>query len=115
MTTYKLMFALADGHRVFSRSDQPGYLIADDSGETPAQTEDGELYLELRRNLSIEQVETDERIETHCSIPLRTPGGEMTSTLSNPVAVLQLGHALNWPINVGRHGQWQVIHATAAV
>ena len=109
---YQLMFTLADGHRVFATDAQPGFLIADDSGETPDQTDDGELFLELRRNLSIEQVERDGRIETRCSIPLRTAEGEMTSTPSNPVSILNLAHTFRWAINVGDgKGRWRTVHA----
>jgi len=101
MLTYHLLFTLADGHRIFSKDGQPGWLIADDSGETPIATDDGELYLDLDRNLLIDQTEDDDgRLETSCFIPLRTAKGNRSQTISNPATLMHLAVTFSWQITV---------------
>lgn len=101
--SYNLMFTLPDGHRLFSKEGHPGFLIADESGDTPEYTDDGELFLDTARNLLIDQeTDTDEpyRIETHCMIPLRTAHGAITSTPTNPATIMHLAITFEWKVTV---------------
>lgn len=105
---YNLMFTLPDGHRIFSKPGQPGQLIADESGDTPDHTDDGELYLDTARNLLIEQTtDVDEPYheQTYCMIPLRTVAGEITRTPTNPATIMFLSVALDWKITVKSMGK----------
>lgn len=111
--TYNLMFELPDGHRIFSKQDTPSaFLIADDSGSTPDLTDDGELFLDRNRNLSIEQEDGAERIDTHCSIPLVTAHGEITRTPSNPATLMHLAVTFDWSITVKSMGRTYVTRVT---
>lgn len=102
--SYSLMFTLPDGHRIFSKQHTPStFLIADDSGTTPDQTDDGELFLDQSRNLLIDQeTDTDEpyRVETYCDIPLRTVEGKQTRTPTNPATIMYLAVAFDWKVTV---------------
>lgn len=113
--TYQPMFTLPDGHRIFSTQGTPSdFLIADESGDTPDQTDDGELFLDRERNLSIDQETEDEngRITTHCSIPLRTADGLISRTPSNPATIMYLAIAFRWPVKVRSMGQTYVASVT---
>lgn len=112
--TYNPMFTLPDGHRIFTKQDQPGYLIADESGDTPDQTDDGELFLDLKRNLLIDQEPEDGngRIVTYCDIPLLDANGKQTRTPSNPATIMYLSISFQWPIKVKSMGQSYVASVT---
>ena len=102
---YRLMFHLPDGHRIFSKEDHQGLLIADESGPTPDQTEDGELYLDMAKNLSIEQATIDGRIDTYFAIPLRAADGSAHHAASNAASLIQLATSFDWKITIGTPGQ----------
>jgi hypothetical protein len=66
------------GHKYFR--DENGCLhIADQSGDTPLDTEDGDLIVDLDRKVSV-QTSADGYAFV---IPLKTPGGEQLVTLAN--------------------------------
>jgi len=85
---------LPDGHRIFGTvTDGYGfrYAIADDSGETPEETNDGVMWLDSSRclNMSTRWAPT---------IPLLNEKGERSSTITDGPTVLYLAHSLGWTI-----------------
>lgn len=95
--TYEVLFFLQDGHRIFSKKDTPGFIIADNSGSTPELTDDGELFLDLDRNLL---VEVDVNGNSFCSIPLLDAEDKPTRTPTNPATILFLAGTFDWKISV---------------
>ena len=85
---------MPDGHRIYLVRE--GYVIADNSGITPDQTDDGVLWLDQTRPLSIErnQYEGTE----HISIPLRDEDGNETRTPTDAATLLILSQWLKWPV-----------------
>ena len=82
---------LPDGHRIFGRPGPDGYeyAIADDSGELPEDTDDGVLYLDVTRCLSMST-------KWAPTIPLRDEEGERRSTISDGPTVMYLAATLGW-------------------
>lgn len=85
-TEWKLITRLPGEHRIFA--DESGRLaIADNSGETPDQTEDGVLYLDFARPAVLTGDLTRDahcRMEMYCWIPLLTARGKETHTMGRP-------------------------------
>ena len=88
---------LPDGHRLFPIRGNPfkWVAIADDSGRTPEDTDDGVLWLDYERPLMISKDEGRE----HFSIPLKSDTiGAHTRSISDASTLLYLSATFNWPI-----------------
>jgi hypothetical protein len=101
--TWLLAERLPDGHRLFTYSlvsdVEPMWAIADDSGDTPPDTDDGTLWLDFKRYLLIAR--QDEPPREFASIPLLNgPNHRQTSTPSNMWTLLKLATRFNWRIAV---------------
>jgi hypothetical protein len=53
MARWNLIDTLPGVHRVFTRPDSSSVYIADNSGQTPDQTEDGVLWLDMTQPLRV--------------------------------------------------------------
>lgn len=67
------------GHRIWRDERNDKLAIADSSGYTPDRTDDGVLYLDLTRPIGMGR---------WCSLPLRTPKGDIARTIVSPGAAL---------------------------
>lgn len=106
---------LPDGHRIFrakvSDPDIPthgedpiAWALADNSGDTPEQTDDGVLWLDFTRPLRIaRQGSTGEYQQEYFVIPLRTPDGLLTRTSTDATTLLYLASKFNWEIWDAHH------------
>jgi hypothetical protein len=75
---------IPDGHRYFEREGQ--IAIADQSGRTPEETDDGLLYLDRSRPVVF---------GNHgCHVPLVTPDGTPTRTPCSAYEAWQVVHVL---------------------
>ncbi|HEY9642148.1 MAG TPA: hypothetical protein V6C57_16800 [Coleofasciculaceae cyanobacterium] len=74
----KFIYKAKSGHKYFE-DDQKRLHVADDSGDTPLVTEDGDLIVDPTRSIA---VNLDSPWDTF-TIPLVTPKGEASSTLGN--------------------------------
>lgn len=102
---------LPDGHRIFETHEgpEPGtsqWAIADESGDTPDQTDDGILWLDPTRCLSVARDESFDPPREHISIPLLTSEGERTRTPSDAATVLYLSRMLRWTIEDETRGHY---------
>ena len=93
---------LPDEHRLFPLKGNPfkWVAIADNSGITPDQTDDGVLWLDFDRPLLID---ADDVVtvptQSILSIPVkRQRDGERFSTVTNMSTMLYLSATFNWPI-----------------
>lgn len=82
---------LPSGHRLFSVEPRR-VAIADESGPTPAQTDDGVLWLDFDRPLMI---------GLHNMIPLVDDGGEQHRTGADAATVLLLAARYGWELDTG--------------
>src|SRR3954467_1988653 len=71
---------MPDGHRLFE-SDENRYAIADESGFLPNNTDDGVLWLDFTRPLSVEVDNSFNPPREYFNIPLTTRPGK---TLARP-------------------------------
>lgn len=95
-TLWRRVRALPDGHRLFKLEDRDWIIaIADESGETPDQTDDGVLWLDLHRPLVAGP--------KGCVIPLIDANGSESFTTSDVQTLLMLAAEYNWQI-VGAYG-----------
>jgi hypothetical protein len=110
---WELDYHLPDGHRVFALRDTSlgvRWAIADDSGATPPETDDGVLFLDidLDRPLHIVKLVTAAGASASlpsgsiCSIPLLALDGSLTRATTDPVSILILAHKYDWPVKA----QW---------
>lgn len=81
----KLIYKAKNSHKYFE-DDQKCLHIADDSGDMPAETEDGDLIIDSTRLIT---VTLDSSYDTF-TIPLTTPSGAQTATIGNIHEVLFL-------------------------
>jgi hypothetical protein len=81
----KLIYKGKSGHKYFE-DDQKSLHIADDSGDNPLETEDGDLIVDSTQSIT---VTVDSPWDTF-TIPLVTPEGKQTSTIGNIHEVLFL-------------------------
>lgn len=89
--TFTLIRRLPGGHRIF-RTSGGRFAIADDSGRTPDQTDDGVLYVETRGVIRFAN-------DAHYgSLPLVTPDGTATRTLASMADAMVLAAMLAMPI-----------------
>lgn len=92
---------LPDGHTLFF-TDSKKYpdliAIADESGERPELTNDGVMWLDFERPLSLGR-RLDEQ-ETIGHIPLKTPDNEETTTVTDVPTIFLLAAWFNWKVNV---------------
>lgn len=105
---WKCITTLPDGHRLFQgRGFSPlRTAIADSSGRTPGQTDDGVLWLDHNRPLIA-------AVGLNCIIPLVTTDGEKTSTPSNMQTLLILAVQFRWEI-LGAYGQTYTVKVNAS-
>lgn len=76
---WKLLLEVPNEHRFFSSSFHPGEIvIADDSGETPDKTDDGILFLDIKKDIK-ENSEWQKLYE----LPLVFPNGETSSAIAS--------------------------------
>lgn len=91
--------ALPDGHRIF-RGHFDRFAIADDSGRTPDQTDDGILWLDRGRPLKVETNLFEGK--EYMFIPLisddNVPEHQATMTITNAQTLLYLSARFDWPI-----------------
>lgn len=106
-TSYKWEGAgtpLPDGHKLFETHDdgygRAGWAIADESGPTPDQTEDGVLWLDYGRCLRIGD---SDALPT---IPLLTEDGTETRTPTDCATILMLSRMLRWTIEDEKRGHY---------
>ena len=107
---WELDHRLPDGHRVFSLRDTSlglRWAIADESGPTPPETDDGVLFLDIDpdRPLHISherRYEADAPERAVYSIPLLALDGQLTRTPTDAASILILAHKYDWPVKV----QW---------
>lgn len=92
---------LPDGHTLFF-TDSKQYpdliAIADESGERPELTNDGVLWLDFERPLSLGKPYGE--VETTGKIPLKTPDNEETTTITDVATIFLLANWFNWKVNV---------------
>jgi len=91
---------LPDGHRIFPedpteahRNESVRIAIADDSGREPQDTDDGVMWLDFTRNLSIHG-----GVNQTFQIPLINGKDDESRTISNASTLLMLSAMLEWPI-----------------
>ncbi len=78
----KLIKTFKTGHKYFE--DDQGLLhIADDSGDTPLETEDGDLIVDSARKIAAVENPYSVGMWGIFTIPLVTPEGEHTATLAS--------------------------------
>jgi hypothetical protein len=84
---------LPDGHRLFPKHGAvwSHVAIADDSGREPQDTDDGILWLDFDRNLTI-------AMGDKFLIPLKDEDGKNSTTISNMPTLLMLSATFDWPI-----------------
>lgn len=107
---------MTDGHRLFPLSKRfdggadswftdralPMVAIADESGETPEQTDDGILWLDFHRHLMASGVTGRGNDPGSPTIPVLTDDGTESRTLTDMPTMLMLAHKYRWKINA--HG-----------
>ena len=87
----KLIYKAKLGHKYFE-DDQKRLHIADDSSDTPNETEDSDLIIDLSRSIT---VNIDSPFDAF-TIPVITPKGKQLSTIGNIHEVLFLRrHRMN--------------------
>ena len=89
------VIVLPDEHRLFTLHGNPfkWVAIADNSGATPEQTDDGVLWLDFDWNLIISGPDG-----VLCIPVKRQRDGERFSTVTNMSTMLYLSATFNWPI-----------------
>lgn len=76
MSRWTRLFKISGGHKYFSDAENPGHVaIADDSGATPDETDDGVLYIAKALDVTVDR-------QDHWSIPLVYPTGRPTTHTS---------------------------------
>lgn len=95
--TWENQTNLPDGHRLF---DAVGHLrvsgrcltaIADDSGDYPQDTDDGVIWLDFRRDLSV---------GTTCFIPCYDADSEPVNITTDAATIMCLSSKYDWRVNV---------------
>lgn len=94
---------LPSGHRIFeAHAHQPveglPWAVADDSGGTPDQTQDGVLWLDRSRPLQIS--------ETFCTVPVISEDGDKTAVGCGGATILMLARMFEWSINDEQRGAY---------
>lgn len=88
---WSLYATLPDGHRLFGTLDnERSYALADESGRTPDQTDDGVLWLDTARPLL---ASADWSL-----IPLTDEDGNECYTLTDTPSLLRLSRDFTWAI-----------------
>jgi len=102
MTVWSEVITLPDGHRIFYpdtdivlSNDKPLVAIADESGTRPEETDDGVLWLDYDRPLSVEFH------GSHQAIPVRDSDSDSKFVISDARTLLMLSAKFNWDIQVG--------------
>jgi hypothetical protein len=85
--------ALPDEHRLFTTGDASRVAIADNSGRTPDDTDDGVLWLDFERFLIADG--------THLAIPLVDDAGKTSRTGTDLATMLLLATRYGWTIDTG--------------
>ena len=98
---------LADGHRIFQARYTDRWAIADDSGSTPDQTDDGILWLDQTRPLKIETNVFEAK--EYRFIPLLSPTGKESHAVTNMATMMYLSAHFVWRIEDENGSSWQVI------
>ena len=109
---------LPDGHRLFQATEpyehngmanmpldllfdkQGMWAIADDSGGSPDETDDGLLWLDFNRDLMAGAPATQGNPAHVPSIPLLDTTGSQCSTVTDTCTLLVLSVKFDWAINV---------------
>ena len=90
---------LPDGHRLFPEHEGDRIAIADKSGREPQDTDDGVLYLDFDRDLSIEN--NNGRASFY--IPLKKEGEKhprnQTHTVTDVSTLMELAAQFEWPVD----------------
>lgn len=82
---------LPDGHRLFYTGDLSKVAIADESGATPENTDDGVLWLDFARPLMLGDDVT--------AIPVRSDARE-SRTPTDSTTIVLLAETFGWGVNV---------------
>lgn len=105
---------LPDGHRLFMASgnvyigslpavvaedDRGIWAMADESGIYPQDTDDGILWLDMRRPLDAGASKTEEYDGATPTIPLLDSDGHQCSTITDTLTLLALSCRFQWDIN----------------
>lgn len=99
--SWKFEGELPDGHRLFSTvfpDNDVWYAIADDSGRTPEDTDDGVLWLDRKNRLIVEKDESFTPAREYLAVPLVDSKGNRTRTTSNASTILHLANLLKWQV-----------------
>jgi hypothetical protein len=91
---------LPDGHKLFmdEGDGEWGWALADESGETPDQTDDGVLWLDLTAPLTIILDDSFDPPRESFAIPLVDEDGKQTRSVTNARTMLFLARAFQWDI-----------------
>jgi hypothetical protein len=99
---------LPDEHRLFPLRGNPfkWIAIADNSGVSPEQTDDGVLWLDFDWNLIISSP------DAVLLIPIkRQSNGERTTTITDASTMMYLSSTFNWPIEDQFDGTIYVVNS----
>lgn len=96
--TYNLESRLPDGHRLFRVGTSEQYALADDSGRTPATTDDGVLLLDFDRPLEVDRNVFENKEYMH--IPLYDLHGTRSTTITNAATLILLAARFEWDVHV---------------
>jgi hypothetical protein len=100
MTTWNPVIDLPSGHRVFAGGGR--FAVADESGSWPHLTDDGVLWLDFDRPLTLgeEASEFVPRDRVMPMIPLKREDGTETRTVADAASIVALSLRFDWGINV---------------
>jgi hypothetical protein len=98
--TYKwgIVTILPDGHRIFPDRHSERVAIADNSGLTPQNTDDGILWLDFKRPLILGVDASFDPAREYHGIPVVDQEGNEARTGSNMSTLMWLSMTFDWPI-----------------
>lgn len=92
---------LHDGHRIFRDNQaEVRWAIADASGDTPEQTDDGVLWLDVTKPLVL---------SGYPMIPLKNDAGQQTRTITDGPTLLWLSARFDWMIHDEAHNLYYTV------
>lgn len=102
--TYDWIFSIPGGHRYFTEVETGRLTLADESGRTPDETDDGVLYIDQQTidevNHGIELIDDHPGSGLRGSIPLLDIEGNSTSTGGSLEEILALAEHLETAVYI---------------
>ncbi len=92
---------LPSGHTIFATYDHPDgemWAICDESGSRPHTADDGVLWLDRTRTLTV--------AAPFCGVPLLHENGNKTSTIVDAATVFYLSRMFRWTVEDEIHGRF---------